>query len=144
MRMRLTVVSIIVAVLSAGAQSKPLPKFDRVLLLEKTAEDSANAHIGDVNGDGNLDIVLAKGPAGIYPRTTVNGNLDYDYETGNWYTNGIRFRYNLNGKDVEDVVTGSIKWIEDPNRATNGKGHYEFNLRFNEAQTSLKVFGFSE
>jgi hypothetical protein len=79
-------------------------------------------------------LVLAVGPAQSYPRTTVNGNLDYDYETGNYYTNGIRFSYNQNGKDVEDVVTGSIKWVEDPNRAANGKGQYEFNLRWNEAK----------
>ena len=78
------------------------------------------------------NIVLAKGPAEIYPRANVTGRLDYDYETGNWYTDGIRFKYQQNGKDVEDVVTGSIKWVEDPNRSANGKGHYEFNLRFNE------------
>jgi hypothetical protein len=77
-------------------------------------------------------IELAKGPAESYPRTSVNGRLDYDYETGNWFTDGIRFRYTLNGKEIEDIVTGSIKWVEDPNRDTNGKGHYEFNLRFNE------------
>ncbi len=80
-------------------------------------------------------LALAIGPAQSYPRTSVNGNLDYDYETGNYYTNGIRFAYNQNGKDIEDVVTGSIKWVEDPNRATNGKGQYEFNLRWNEAKT---------
>lgn len=28
-------------------------------------------------------IQLAKGPATVYPKTTVNGKLDYDYETGN-------------------------------------------------------------
>jgi hypothetical protein len=78
------------------------------------------------------NIILAKGPSNNYPRTTVNGRLDYDYETGNWYTDGIRFTYNLDGKDFEDVVTGSIKWVEDPDRKANGKGYYEFNLRFNE------------
>ena len=77
-------------------------------------------------------LVLGEGPAQIYPRTQVDGNLDYDYDTGNWYTNGIRFRYTTDGKETEDVVTGSIKWVEDPNRGTNGKGAYEFNLRFNE------------
>ena len=79
-------------------------------------------------------LALAMGPAQSYPRTVVNGNLDYDYETGNYYTNGIRFIYQLNGKEMEDVVTGSIKWVEDANRATNGKGQYEFNLRWNEAK----------
>jgi len=38
-----------------------LPTFDRALLLEKTSETSANVSIGDVNGDGLLDIVLVKG-----------------------------------------------------------------------------------
>lgn len=45
---------------SACAQT-PLPTFDRVLPLETTSETSANASIGDVNGDGKPDIVLAKG-----------------------------------------------------------------------------------
>jgi len=78
------------------------------------------------------NIVLAKGPADSYPTTTVTGRLDYDYETGNWYTDGIRFKYDLDGKEYEDVVTGSIKWVEDADRATNGKGLYDFNLRYNE------------
>ncbi len=78
------------------------------------------------------NIEIAKGPAETYPKTRVNGRLDYDYETGNWYTDGIRFKYSLNGKDYEDLVTGSIKWVEDADRKSNGKGQYEFNLRFNE------------
>ncbi len=80
-------------------------------------------------------LLLGEGPAQIYPKTMVDGNLDYDYETGNWYTNGVRYKYTLNGKEHEDVMTGSIKWVEDPNRASNGKGQYEFNLRFNEEKT---------
>lgn len=78
------------------------------------------------------NLVLAKGPAEVYPRCVVTGRLDFDYETGNYLTDGIRFKYNLDGTDLEDTVTGSIKWVEDPDRATNGKGYYEFNLRFNE------------
>ncbi|MCX5688880.1 MAG: hypothetical protein NTV94_03665 [Planctomycetota bacterium] len=80
------------------------------------------------------NVILAKGPAEVYPRTSVSGRLDYDYETGNWLTDGIKFRYTMDGKEVEDIVTGTIKWIEDADRASNGKGYYEFNLRFNEAK----------
>ena len=36
-------------------------EFNRVLLLEETPTTSANASIGDLNGDGHLDIVLIKG-----------------------------------------------------------------------------------
>jgi hypothetical protein len=79
-------------------------------------------------------VVLAKGPAETYPKTTVNGRLDYDYETGNWYTDGVTFTYAIDGKDITDKITGSIKWVEDADRKSNGKGYYEFNLRFNEEQ----------
>lgn len=41
--------------------SQSFPRFDRVLLLETTSETSANVSIGDLNGDGNLDILLVKG-----------------------------------------------------------------------------------
>lgn len=78
------------------------------------------------------NIILAKGPAEVYPRTTVTGRLDYDYETGNWVTDGIKFRYTVDGKEAEDTVTGTIKWVEDADRKANGKGDYQFNLRFNE------------
>ena len=80
------------------------------------------------------NVILAKGPAEVYPRTSVSGRLDYDYETGNWLTDGIKFRYTVDGKEAEDIVTGTIKWVEDADRASNGKGYYEFNLRFNEAK----------
>jgi hypothetical protein len=78
------------------------------------------------------NLVLAKGPAEIYPRTVVNGRLDYDYETGNYFADNIRLRYSLDGQDYEDIITGTIKWVEDPDRDSNGKGYYDFNLRFNE------------
>jgi hypothetical protein len=78
------------------------------------------------------NLVLAKGPVETYPTTTVNGSLTFDYDTGNWLTDGIKFKYSLDGAEHEDTVTGSIKWEEDANRKENGKGHYELNLRFNE------------
>jgi len=50
-----------VVVSQRSAQERQLPRFTRVVLLEETSETSANVSIGDLNGDGNLDIVLAKG-----------------------------------------------------------------------------------
>jgi hypothetical protein len=44
-----------------AADAASVPRFDRVVVLESTSETSANVGIGDLNGDGDLDIVLAKG-----------------------------------------------------------------------------------
>ena len=38
-----------------------LPSFERVQALEDKGETSAGVSIGDLNGDGHLDLVLAKG-----------------------------------------------------------------------------------
>jgi hypothetical protein len=77
--------------------------------------------------------ILAEGPdKGRYTRCVVTGNLDYDRATGNYITNQLKMSYNLGGAEQHDTISGTIKWVEDPQRASNGKGRYEFNIRFNE------------
>jgi hypothetical protein len=46
---------------TAPSSGVVLPRYDRLLQLEPTGETSANISFGDVDGDGHLDIVLAKG-----------------------------------------------------------------------------------
>lgn len=46
---------------AVAAQVAGPPTFGRMFLLEESAETSANVSIGDLNGDGAPDIVLAKG-----------------------------------------------------------------------------------
>lgn len=59
--MRAFLAATVVSCALVAAPLQDLPRFDRELLLEKEAATSANVSIGDVDGDGRLDIVLAKG-----------------------------------------------------------------------------------
>jgi len=54
-------VAIAVAAPVATPQAAVYPTYERSLLLETTSETSANISFGDLDGDGHLDIVLAKG-----------------------------------------------------------------------------------
>lgn len=90
---------------------------------------------------GFQNVVLAAGPFTYLPETTVNGNLDYDYELGNWLTdnNGLTLTYTLGGTQIVDKVTGSIRYVEEAGTATTSTGasvtytgYYDYSLRFNE------------
>jgi hypothetical protein len=50
-----------VAQVRVVTSSPSFPRYDRVLVLDATSDTSANMSIGDLNDDGNLDILLVKG-----------------------------------------------------------------------------------
>ncbi|MCL5282205.1 MAG: hypothetical protein M1376_20135 [Planctomycetes bacterium] len=81
-------------------------------------------------------LVLAAGPVRTYPETTVNGEMMYDYERSAWYFRGLTMTYQAEGKTVTDKITGNIKWVESPQRKTNGQGQYEFDVRCNEPEAT--------
>ncbi len=90
-------------------------------------------------------LVLAAGPVRSYPETSVNGEMMYDYERSAWYFRNLTMTYQAEGKTVTDKVTGNIKWVESPQRKTNGQGQYEFDVRFNEPeQTSSEAAVFQK
>jgi hypothetical protein len=129
----LTLVTVVVS-LSVAAQSSRLLRFDRVLALETTSETSANVHIGDVNRDGHLDIVLAKGRHwGLVDRVLLGdgrGGFPSAYDLGpvsdKTYSSNL---VDIDGDGDLDVVISNDR--PDPKRIylNDGKG------RFSEADT---------
>jgi hypothetical protein len=90
-------------------------------------------------------LVLAAGPVRSYPETTVNGEMMYDYERSAWYFRNLTMTYQVDGKTVSDKLSGNIKWVESPQRKSNGQGQYDFDMRFNEPeQTSNETAVFQK
>ncbi len=81
--------------------------------------------------------VLAAGPVQIYGEVTVNGQMVYGYDRNSWYFNHLLVTYwvteaNGSSHQVQDTISGDIRWVEDAGRKTNGVGEYQFDLRVNE------------
>ena len=94
---------------------------------------------------GFESLALAAGPFSYLTAVKVNGNLDYDYELGNWLTdaNGLNFYYTIADRPYTDRVTGSIRYVEEEGRFTDPTGqmreytgYYDYNLRWNEQATA--------
>jgi hypothetical protein len=79
-------------------------------------------------------LILAAGPVKTYGEAKVNGEMLYDYERDLWFFQGVTVSYEADGMALSDKLSGNIKWIEDPQRATNGKGEYQFDVRVNEPE----------
>ena len=138
--MRLRHLTLASALVPLTAGPKPAcPVFDRVLLLEPTAETSANVSAGDVNGDGKLDLVLAKGRhwplvdrvllgdgAGRFPRAYDLGPAsDRSYS-------GRLVDLDRDG-DLDVVVSNDAP---DPKRVylNDGEGHFREGSTFGRAE----------
>lgn len=124
---------------SARLKATPKPRFDRVVLLEKTSETSANVSIGDLNGDGNLDIMLAKGRhwplvdrvllgdgRGAFPKAyDLSSVSDRSYS-------GLLVDIDADG-DLDVVISNDQP---DPKRVylNDGKGHFQMGSTYGRAE----------
>ncbi len=127
--MRVTVSAACLLVVQTLIAQEGLPRFDRELLLEQSAETSANVSIGDLNGDGIPDIVLAKGRHWpLLDRVLINdghGRFPVSYNLGTVPDRS----YSVTLTDIDrdgdlDVVVGND--APDPKRvyANDGKGNF--------------------
>lgn len=80
--------------------------------------------------------VLAAGPVQVYPEVTVNGGMLYDYARSAWYFRDVTASYAVDGRQLMDKITGTVRWVEAPDRKKSGRGQYEFDIRFNEPAAS--------
>lgn len=79
------------------------------------------------------NLYVAHGPTPNYAGYTVNGEMDFDYEKGNYFVDNLKFTYRdtKTGADVTDIISGTIKWVKDAQYESNGKSSYQFNLVWN-------------
>lgn len=82
------------------------------------------------------NLVLPAGPVQIYPEATVNGSMIYDYGRSAWYFHNVSVSYSIDGRALQDKLTGNIRWVETANRKTSGEGEYQFDIRVNEPPPS--------
>ncbi len=130
-----------------GAAS--FPRFDRVLLLETTSETSANVSIGDVNGDDNLDLVLAKGRHWpLVDRVLLGdgrGHVTAAYNLGEAADRSYSgVLVDLNGDGKLDVVISND--APDPKRTylNDGTGHFTAGSTFGRPEWETRNAGVAD
>ncbi len=136
MRTFIVIFAILLVVIAAAAK---VPNFDRAIALEDKGETSANASLGDLDGDGDQDIVLAKGrhwplvdlallndgKGGFDQRHTLSDKADKTYTAA---------LADLDGDGDLDIVVGNDTPDEKRIYFNDGKGRFTLAGTFGDAR----------
>ena len=123
---------------SVSARVPSAPRFERVLLLEPDPSFSANVSIGDVDRDGRLDIVLAKGRHAPLASRVLFGDGRGAFPSAHDLDVTPRRSYaailaDLDGDGDLDIVLGND--VPDPKLVylNDGKGGFSVGSTFGSA-----------
>jgi hypothetical protein len=120
------------------------PSYKRFLLLESTAETSANISFGDVDGDGMLDVVLAKGRHWpLVDRVLLgdgHGGIRTSYDLGKASDRSYSGRLaDMDGDGSLDVVISND--APDPKVVylNDGKGHFRVGSTYGRPEWKTRI-----
>ncbi|MCX6021131.1 MAG: VCBS repeat-containing protein, partial [Chloroflexi bacterium] len=119
-----------------------LRSYDRVLLLESVSETSASVSLGDIDGNGTLDVVLAKGrhwPLNdLILRNDGHGKFTTELladAPDRTYSAALA---DLDGNGTLDIVVSNDRPDKKLVYKNDGKGHFTVSGAFGEPEWSTR------
>jgi hypothetical protein len=136
-RSRVALGGLVLLAVSAAPAQTAKPRFTRILRLEATPDTSANVGIGDVNGDGHLDLLVVKGRHWPGMSRIMLGDGRGHFDTA-WDLGGGRYR-SYSGRLVDLDRDGDLDVVlsndaPDPQLifTNDGTGHFTRARTFGE------------